>query len=135
MIQISDRNRSLAVSQTLAMSQRSSELRAQGIDVINLSVGEPDFNTPDHIKEAAKKAIENAGGSIDLYDVKFSYSPDLDIYGLFKDIPMPNSTNPYISVSNRAAAFYVILSYHSRSRLSSATTCQCIYAVVPKCFH
>ena len=56
MIQISDRNRSLAVSQTLAMSQRSSELRAQGIDVINLSVGEPDFNTPDHIKEAAKKA-------------------------------------------------------------------------------
>ena len=59
MIQISDRNRSLAVSQTLAMSQRSSELRAQGIDVINLSVGEPDFNTPDHIKEAAKKAIDD----------------------------------------------------------------------------
>lgn len=59
MIQISQRNRSLAVSQTLAMSQRSAELRAQGIDVINLSVGEPDFNTPDHIKEAAKRAIDN----------------------------------------------------------------------------
>lgn len=58
MIQISNRNRSLAVSQTLAMSQRSAELRAQGIDVINLSVGEPDFNTPDHIKEAAKRAID-----------------------------------------------------------------------------
>lgn len=58
MTQISDRIRSLAVSQTLAMSQRSSELRAQGIDVINLSVGEPDFHTPDHIKEAAKEAID-----------------------------------------------------------------------------
>ena len=40
------------------MSQRSSELKAQGVDVINLSVGEPDFNTPDHIKEAAKQAID-----------------------------------------------------------------------------
>ena len=58
MIQISQRNRSLAVSQTLAMSQRSAELRAQGVDVINLSVGEPDFNTPQHIKEAAMRAIE-----------------------------------------------------------------------------
>lgn len=58
MIQISDRNRALAVSQTLAMSQRSSELRAKGVDVINLSVGEPDFFTPEHIKEAAKRAID-----------------------------------------------------------------------------
>ena len=41
------------------MSQKSSEMKAQGIDVINMSVGEPDFNTPDHIKEAAKKAIDN----------------------------------------------------------------------------
>ena len=40
------------------MSQKSNELKAQGIDVINLSVGEPDFNTPDHIKEAAKRAID-----------------------------------------------------------------------------
>lgn len=48
----------LAPSATLAMSQKSAELKAQGIDIINLSVGEPDFNTPDHIKEAAKKAIE-----------------------------------------------------------------------------
>lgn len=59
MIQISHRNRSLAVSQTLAMSQRSAELRASGVDVINLSVGEPDFNTPDFIKDAAKKAIDD----------------------------------------------------------------------------
>lgn len=59
MIQISERNRSLAASATLAMSQRSAELRAKGVDVINLSVGEPDFNTPDHIKEAAKKAIDD----------------------------------------------------------------------------
>lgn len=59
MTQISERNRSLAVSQTLAMSQRSAELRAKGVDVINLSVGEPDFNTPDHIKQAAKQAIDD----------------------------------------------------------------------------
>ena len=40
------------------MSQKSSEMKAQGIDVINMSVGEPDFNTPDHIKQAAKQAID-----------------------------------------------------------------------------
>ncbi len=55
---LSDRLNSLSPSATLAMSQKSSELKAQGIDIINLSVGEPDFNTPDHIKEAAKKAID-----------------------------------------------------------------------------
>ena len=55
---LSDRLNRLSPSATLAMSQRSSELKAQGVDVINLSVGEPDFNTPDHIKEAAKKAID-----------------------------------------------------------------------------
>lgn len=56
---ISDRVMSLASSQTLAMSQKSAELKAQGIDVINLSVGEPDFNTPKHIKEAAVRAIDD----------------------------------------------------------------------------
>ncbi len=56
---ISTRVNNLAQSQTLAMSQKSNELKAQGIDVINLSVGEPDFNTPDHIKEAAKRAIDD----------------------------------------------------------------------------
>ncbi len=55
---LSDRLNKLSPSATLAMSQRSSELKAQGVDVINLSVGEPDFNTPDHIKDAAKKAID-----------------------------------------------------------------------------
>jgi aspartate aminotransferase len=55
---LSDRLNSLSPSATLAMSQKSSELKAQGIDIINLSVGEPDFNTPDHIKEAAKQAID-----------------------------------------------------------------------------
>ena len=59
MNQLSDRLNSLSPSATLAMSQKSNELKAQGVDVINLSVGEPDFNTPDHIKEAAKKAVEN----------------------------------------------------------------------------
>ena len=55
---LSQRVNSLAVSQTLAMSQKSTELRAQGVDVINLSVGEPDFHTPKHIKDAAARAID-----------------------------------------------------------------------------
>ena len=59
MNQLSDRLNSLSPSETLAMSQKSNELKAQGIDVINMSVGEPDFNTPDHIKEAAKKAVDD----------------------------------------------------------------------------
>lgn len=58
MAQLSERLQRLSPSATLAMSQKSSEMKAQGIDVINLSVGEPDFNTPDHIKEAARKAID-----------------------------------------------------------------------------
>ena len=56
---LSDRINRLSPSATLAMSQRSSELKAQGVDIINMSVGEPDFNTPDHIKDAAKKAIDD----------------------------------------------------------------------------
>lgn len=59
MEQLSDRLNRLSPSATLAMSQKSGELKAQGIDVINMSVGEPDFNTPDHIKEAAIKAVED----------------------------------------------------------------------------
>ena len=55
---LSDRVKSLSVSQTLAMAQKSTELKAKGIDIISLSLGEPDFNTPDYIKEAAKKAID-----------------------------------------------------------------------------
>lgn len=57
-METSKRLQRLSPSETLAMSQKSNELKAQGIDVINLSVGEPDFNTPDHIKEAAKAAID-----------------------------------------------------------------------------
>ena len=59
MTQLSDRLNRLAPSATLAMSQKSSEMRAQGVDVINMSVGEPDFNTPEFIKEAGKKAIDD----------------------------------------------------------------------------
>ena len=55
---LSERLGRLSTSATLAMSQKSSELKAQGIDIINMSVGEPDFNTPDHIKAAGIKAIE-----------------------------------------------------------------------------
>lgn len=56
---LSDRLNRLSPSATLAMSQRSSELKAQGVDIINMSVGEPDFNTPDHIKAAAIAAVED----------------------------------------------------------------------------
>ena len=59
MAQLSDRLNRLAPSATLAMSQKSNEMKAQGVDVINMSVGEPDFNSPDHIKEAGKKAIDD----------------------------------------------------------------------------
>ncbi len=55
---LSDRIKKMAVSATLAMTQKSRDLQAQGVDVINLSIGEPDFDTPDYIKEAAKKAID-----------------------------------------------------------------------------
>ena len=58
MTTVSDRIQALAPSATLAMSQKSNELKAQGVDVINLSVGEPDFNTPDHVKQAAHEAID-----------------------------------------------------------------------------
>lgn len=56
---LSDRILQLEESQTLAMAQRSRELSEKGIDVINLSLGEPDFQTPEHIREAAKKAIDD----------------------------------------------------------------------------
>ncbi len=59
MDQVSARLAALSPSETLAMSQKSQELKAQGVDVINLSVGEPDFNTPKHIKAAAQKAIDD----------------------------------------------------------------------------
>ena len=57
-MQVSDRLASLSPSATLAMSQKSGELKAQGVDVINLSVGDPHVNTPEHIKEAAQQASE-----------------------------------------------------------------------------
>ncbi len=56
---LSDRIKLLSASATLAMAQKSRELKAKGLDIISLSLGEPDFNTPDYIKEAAKKAIDD----------------------------------------------------------------------------
>ena len=55
---LSDRINQLSTSQTLAMAALARELKAQGKDIISLSLGEPDFNTPDFIKDAAKKAID-----------------------------------------------------------------------------
>ena len=56
---LSARLSALSPSETFAMAQKSNELKAKGIDVINMSVGEPDFTTPEHIKQAAKKAIDD----------------------------------------------------------------------------
>ena len=75
MEKLSDRLNRLSPSATLAMSQKSSELKAQGIDVINLSVGEPDFNTPDHIKAAAIKAVEDNWSRWDGYNVLKARTP------------------------------------------------------------
>ena len=57
MTHLSDRINKISESQTIAMARKSRELKANGIDIISLSLGEPDFNTPDVIKEVAKKAI------------------------------------------------------------------------------
>ena len=59
MTKVAERINRLSESATLAVAQKSRELKAQGIDVIGLGVGEPDFHTPDFIKEAAKKAIDD----------------------------------------------------------------------------
>lgn len=56
---LSDRINKLSESQTIAMARRSRELQAEGIDVISLSLGEPDLNAPDHVKEAAIKAVQD----------------------------------------------------------------------------
>src|SRR6056297_1001664 len=56
---LAQRIENMAASQTVAMNQRSKDMQAKGVDVINLRVGEPDFPTPSHIKKAAKKAINN----------------------------------------------------------------------------
>ena len=70
MATISERITNLSESETLAMARMSRELKAQGFDVISLSLGEPDFNTPDHIKQAAKDAI----------DKNFSFYPPVNGY-------------------------------------------------------
>jgi aspartate aminotransferase len=67
---LSQRVQSLSPSATVAMNQKTRDLQAKGIDIINLGVGEPDFNTPDHIKAAAKKAI----------DENFSFYPPVTGY-------------------------------------------------------
>lgn len=72
---LSERINNLAVSQTLAMAALARELKAQGKDVISLSLGEPDFHTPDFIKEAAKKAIDD----------NWSSYPPVDGYGELKE--------------------------------------------------
>ena len=100
MAQLSSRLNRLAASATLAMSQKSSEMKAQGIDVINMSVGEPDFNTPSHIKVAAKQAIDN---NYSKYSPVAGY-PDLRkaIVAKLKNENNLDYTAAEISVSNGA---------------------------------
>ena len=92
MQQLSDRINNLPISQTLAMAAKARELKAEGKDIISLSLGEPDFNTPDFIKEAAKQAIDDnynsyspVDGYLDLREVicrkfkrdnKLEYTPN-----------------------------------------------------------
>ena len=96
MAQVADRIANLSASETLAMSQKSSELKAQGIDVINLSVGEPDFYTPDHIKQAAKDAIDD----------NFSfYSPVTGYLSLRKAICEKLSTEKFVICSRSDCLF------------------------------
>ena len=57
--ELADRVHKVLPSFTLQMVNRAAEMRSQGVNVINLSVGEPDFNTPDHIRRAAKEAMDN----------------------------------------------------------------------------
>ncbi len=88
MQKLSDRINSLSESQTIAMSRKSRELAEKGIDIISLALGEPDFNTPDNIKQAAKKAIDDnyshyppVAGYLDLRKViskKFKEENSLD---------------------------------------------------------
>ncbi|MCO5235048.1 MAG: pyridoxal phosphate-dependent aminotransferase [Chitinophagaceae bacterium] len=87
-MKLSSRLQKLNESETLKMSKLSRELKAKGVDVIDLSVGEPDFNTPDHVKQAAKKAIDDnyshytpVAGYADLREavcVKLKRDNDLD---------------------------------------------------------
>ena len=72
---LSDRLNNLSESETLAMSRLSAKLKSEGFDVINLCLGEPDFNTPDHIKQAAKNAI----------DQNFSYYPPVSGFPDLRD--------------------------------------------------
>ena len=58
-MQISERVRHIAASQSLAMAARAKQMKAEGIDVISMSLGEPDFDTPEHIRRAAQEAIDN----------------------------------------------------------------------------
>jgi len=108
---LSDRINNLAVSQTLAMAAKARELKSQGKDVIGLSLGEPDFNTPDFIKEAAVKAIQDnynsytpVDGYIELKKAiinKFERDNKLN-YNLSQIVV---STGAKQSLSNIAAAF------------------------------
>ena len=105
---LSDRINSLPVSQTLAMAAKARELRAEGKDIIGLSLGEPDFNTPDFIKEAAIEAINQnynsytpVDGYVDLKEaicVKFKRDNDLD----YKPNQIVVSTGAKQSIANVA---------------------------------
>ena len=105
---LSDRINSLPVSQTLAMAAKTRELRAEGKDIIGLSLGEPDFNTPDFIKDAAIEAINqnyNSYSPVDGYAdlkeaicVKFKRDNDL----VYKPSQVVVSTGAKQSIANIA---------------------------------
>ena len=122
MAQLSNRLQRLAPSATLAMSQKSAEMKAQGIDVINMSVGEPDFNTPDAIKEAAKKAVD---------DNYSRYSPVPGYADLRKAIVAKLKNENQLD-SRKATEIVWILKKITKPRITAAATPSIVSSLIRK---
>ena len=140
---LSDRINSLPVSQTLAMAAKARELRAEGKDIIGLSLGEPDFNTPDFIKDAAIEAINqnyNSYTPVDGYGelkeaicIKFKRDNDLD----YKPSQIVVSTGAKQSIANVAQVLLnpgdevLLPAPYWVSYSAIATLCEATYVEIP----
>ncbi|MEO9570368.1 MAG: pyridoxal phosphate-dependent aminotransferase [Polaribacter sp.] len=140
---LSDRINSLPVSQTLAMAAKARELRAEGKDIIGLSLGEPDFNTPDFIKDAAIEAINQnynsyspVDGYVDLKEAictKFKRDNDL----VYKPSQIVVSTGAKQSIANIAQVLLnpgdevLLPAPYWVSYSAIATLCEAKYVEIP----
>ena len=141
--QLSDRINSLPVSQTLAMAAKARELRAEGKDIIGLSLGEPDFNTPDFIKDAAIEAINQnynsyspVDGYVELKEAictKFKRDNDL----VYKPSQIVVSTGAKQSIANIAQVLLnpgdevLLPAPYWVSYSAIATLCEATYVEIP----